>query len=184
MGALKALLALVMGTVPDDKKAEAERLAKEAEAEIAKQAQPADTPSTSTDNAALVRQIEVLSGTVKGLQETLAAERAEREKVQKTIADQAKADTAKRIEAAIAKGIEEGRIPAQNDDAKANWTSLFEANYDSAEKALAATPSVKTTTTNTTTKGTKEEGTQQQAQVQTPEQIQAAAREAFQASMN
>ncbi|HRK05233.1 MAG TPA: hypothetical protein PLW14_09070 [Chlorobiota bacterium] len=187
MGAWKALLALMLGTVPDDKKAEAERLAQEVEAEMAKSTETSDkkTDAGGLSSDVLLDQVKQLTTEVQALKTTLAQERTEREKQQAAIADQAKQETAKRIDAAIAKGVEEGRIPAQNDEAKTTWKNLFESNFDAAEKALAATPSVKGTTTN---QGKKEDGkggtTTPATTTQTPEQILAAARAEFAASTN
>ncbi len=108
---------------------------------------PAPPPTPAVGNPVTPEQFAAAMAEITALKQQLAdasaligKEATERAAATKAIAEQQKAARDKKIADAIEAGVAAGQIPAKNDDAKAKWQKMFEADFDGAAFALENVP--------------------------------------------
>jgi len=134
---LDKLIALLktLGVDVEAKKGEIEKAAKELE--------PPKPPPVKKDGETnpeieqLRSDLAAATEQIKSLVSLVGTEKTEREKAQKTIADQMKADREKKVTDLIAKHEKAGQIPPAMKD---HWKKLLEADYDATAKVIEGLP--------------------------------------------
>lgn len=136
---MKSLIALVdklIGTAPDDRKAELEQLRAQLEAELeslgGKKPESNDVQSAIAE---LMRVARSLGEENKRLLAELARIKEREENTAKALEERAKQERQKQIDAAVEKLVAEGRLPAQNKELIETWRALFEKDFDAASEA-------------------------------------------------
>lgn len=132
------ILALLktLGYDPGDKKADLEK-ALDALEVPAQTPTPAPATGPVVSDPALKAQIDALNQKVTDLMGTLTKETEQRTAVQKTMAEQAKADQVKKVADTLALHEKAGRIiPAMKD----HFKKLLETDYDTALKIIEGLP--------------------------------------------
>lgn len=145
---MKSLIALVdklIGTAPDDRKAELEQLRAQLEAELeslgGKKPESNDVQSAIAE---LLRVARSLGEENKRLLAELARIKEREEQTAKALEARARQERQKQIEAEIEKLIADGRLPAQNKEVIDKWRALFDKDFDAAKEAAKVLPTLKT----------------------------------------
>jgi hypothetical protein len=133
------ILALLktLGYDPGDKKADLEKALDALDVPAQTPAVQATAAAATVPDPALKGQIDILTQKVNDLTGILTKEREQRETIQKTIAEQAKADQAKKVTDTLATHEKAGRIiPAMKD----HFKKMLETDFETGSKILEALP--------------------------------------------
>ncbi len=106
--------------------------------------QPATPPATPTPASTNVADpmVAALAEQVKALQASIGNLVSQNEKSQEQIMKSAKDQKAKEIADLLADAVAKGRIPAKNEELKAKYQKMLEADYDTTKDIISNLPAI------------------------------------------